>query len=104
MKYMKLTPEQKKAYLQDSSKCPYCGAEGVEGGEVQDEGDQHFQNITCSACNREWVDIYTLSDVDDGEQTCALCNEIIQEGDEVDEGNYGLVHSNCPDFQDDEDQ
>jgi len=63
----KLTPEQKKAYLADSSKCPYCGAVGVEGGEVDCQGDNHYQNIVCTTCGKEWVDIYTLTDVDDAE-------------------------------------
>jgi hypothetical protein len=33
---------------------------------------------------------------------CALCGEPIEPGDKVDEGEYGTVHHNCPDFQGDE--
>ena len=33
---------------------------------------------------------------------CALCGEPIKPGDRTDEGEYGTVHHNCPDFQSDE--
>ena len=33
---------------------------------------------------------------------CALCGEPIVEGERTDEGNYGTVHHNCPDFIEDD--
>lgn len=35
------------------------------------------------------------------EQICPLCNLPIEPGDKTDEGEYGTVHHNCPDFLDD---
>lgn len=62
---MKLTAEQKAAYLADSGKCPFCQAKSLEGGEVQCEGDKHYQNIVCAECDAEWTDVYTLSGIDE---------------------------------------
>lgn len=64
----RLTDEQKAAYLADSGKCPYCGSPDIEGGEVDCQGDAHYQGIVCNACEREWTDTYTLSAVDDGDE------------------------------------
>ena len=98
MIYSKLTPEQKAAYLKDSCKCPHCQAGNFEGGEIQADGESHYQNISCNECGREWVEIYGLVEVDDGEQVCDDCNQIIQEGDEVEEDeNGGFCHVKCPD-------
>jgi hypothetical protein len=102
MKYLKLTPEQKAAYLADSGRCPYCGEEGVEGAEVECEGDKHYQNINCNACGRDWVDVYTLSEIEEGENACDVCGEIIKEGEEVEANDYaGFTHAEClPAYED----
>lgn len=96
MIYKNLTAKQKKKYLADSSKCPYCGSSSIEGSNEDDEGDDKFQNISCDDCGREWVDIYKLAEVDDGEQLCAFCGELITPGADV-FGNGPIVHSQCND-------
>ena len=61
---MKLTDEQKKAYLKNSGKCPYCKSEDISGGFVQVDGDTAWQELTCNDCDEQWNDVYTLSDVE----------------------------------------
>jgi hypothetical protein len=39
---------------------------------------------------------------DVGKDTCPLCGETIEPGDQTDEGECGTVHHNCPDFIDEE--
>ena len=64
---MKLTEEQKKAYLKDSSKCPFCQSEQIEGGPVEIDGDTAWQKVSCLDCDKQWADIYRLADVEEVE-------------------------------------
>jgi Zn-finger nucleic acid-binding protein len=43
--------------------CPYCGAESVEGGFIEVQAGEAFQNMSCSQCRGKWQDIYHLADV-----------------------------------------
>ena len=96
MIYKLLTAEQKAAYLADDEKCPYCKAPGVIGGNAQCDSGSHVQNIHCPACQREWVDIHTLTEVGDGEQCCEECSEILHEGDDVTRCQpAGFAHTAC---------
>lgn len=97
MIYKNLTPEQKAAYLAASSRCPYCQSSDVEGDRHDYAGDEVAQNIHCNDCGREWVDVYRLAEVDDGEQCCDDCGSIIRDGADVlavDGG--GFRHRKCP--------
>lgn len=76
----KLTEAQKAAYLADSSKCPYCGSSDIEGGEVDCQGDNHYQDIQCNACDRTWTDTYSLIAVDDGDEDVAHEDQDSDEG------------------------
>jgi transposase-like protein len=61
----KLTEKMRKEYVEyDGYNCPYCGSEYIEGGEIDYEGNHHFQNIKCSSCKKEWTDIYTLTSIE----------------------------------------
>jgi hypothetical protein len=43
--------------------CPYCGAESIEGGFIQVEAGEAFQDMSCSQCEGKWQDIYRLVDL-----------------------------------------
>jgi transcription elongation factor Elf1 len=60
----KLTPEQKKNYLESPYHCPVCNApnKDIEAGEW--DGEIATQKIHCNGCGAEWGDIYKLIDVE----------------------------------------
>ena len=43
--------------------CPYCRAESIEGGFIQVEAGEAFQDMSCSQCGNQWQDVYRLVDV-----------------------------------------
>lgn len=98
MKYQTLTDEQAKAYLDGrGAKCPYCGSNDISGGDDDHSQDEVFQTIECEACHRCWVDVYKLSEVDDGEICCTLCGGIFVEGEDVEYTTLkGWQHTACP--------
>ena len=62
---MKLTNEQRKAYLQgEGASCPYCGVTDIEGQSVDIDTCHATQEVRCLECGEEWLDIYTLTDVE----------------------------------------
>jgi formate dehydrogenase maturation protein FdhE len=60
----KLTKKQKKAYLEASCICPFCGSRDIEGDHIEVDGQTAWQPITCNFCNKRWHDIYKLVDVE----------------------------------------
>ena len=43
--------------------CPYCAAESNQGGFIQVEAGEAFQDMSCSQCDGKWQDVYRLVDV-----------------------------------------
>lgn len=41
--------------------CPFCGDHDIEGGSIDIEGRNAIQEMSCSACEKEWYDVYTLT-------------------------------------------
>jgi len=60
-----LTKIQKKKYIVNSSQCPYCKSEDIEGGSVKIEHGV-YQEVWCHKCGKEWVDVYVLVDIHEG--------------------------------------
>jgi hypothetical protein len=59
-----LTEEQRANYLATGSNtCPFCGSPHIEGGSVDVDSGGASQEVLCQCCTEEWVDIYTLTDV-----------------------------------------
>lgn len=60
-----LTREQKRTYLKRSgTHCPYCDdnqVEGVSGVEI--DGGGAWQRVRCTNCHKEWLDVYTLTGI-----------------------------------------
>jgi formate dehydrogenase maturation protein FdhE len=90
-----ITPEQQAAYLADANHCPYCGSTQIKGGERDVQDDNTTQNIRCTTCGREWIDIHTLTGVEDADTYCCLCNSQLTVGDVVDKTDEGLAHKAC---------
>jgi hypothetical protein len=95
--YHRLTAEQKMAYLRIGAGCPHCASNDLDGGEVRCEGDHHYQTVSCNACHRTWLDTYTLSDVTDEDDVCALCKCAIADGAKVvvDSGEFHHAPGTC---------
>ena len=63
----RLTRRQAAAYVKDGwAHCPYCKSENIEGGSVDIEGNEAFQEVTCNDCESVWQDVFTLTDALDG--------------------------------------
>jgi transcription elongation factor Elf1 len=50
-----------KEHLENGYTCPACGEDAVEGAEVEINGKEASQVVTCAACEAEWVDVYVLT-------------------------------------------
>ena len=61
----KLTCAQRKAYLKDSNVCPFCQSPKLDivGDEVEIAGREARQEVSCSACEASWTDVYRLASV-----------------------------------------
>ena len=61
-----MTPEQKRNYLTSPDNCPFCGSGDITGRCFSYE-DPSAQIIDCEGCGKSWMDIYTLTDVEEVE-------------------------------------
>lgn len=59
--------EHGSAYMTDEEyvkakgcQCPVCRSADIEGGETDMGGDSATQEISCTACESTWVDVYKL--------------------------------------------
>ena len=51
----------KNEYFDDGFICPYCGEVGIESiNEPVNHGNSITQDVVCSACDKEWKEIYNL--------------------------------------------
>jgi len=63
---MKLTEEQKKAYLENAANlCPFCQSPDITGGPVDINGREAWQEVSCNECHEQWRDVYALAFVED---------------------------------------
>jgi hypothetical protein len=61
-----LTDQQKQAYVKNPTKCPYCGSNDIEGEVTENDCDGNYrQRITCHACGKWWVDVFTLATIEE---------------------------------------
>ncbi len=63
-----ITRQQRDTYLQDGgSRCPFCGSQSMASEVVMYDrltGEIHCQ-IECISCHKDWVDIFTLTNIRD---------------------------------------
>jgi len=55
----------KKKYLKDSSKCPYCDSPEITGGRSNYSGDTMWRTISCNNCSKRWDEVYDLVNVEE---------------------------------------
>lgn len=60
-----LTEKQKRAYINNYGKCPYCGSWELDGDSYDADGNLIVQQIHCLACQRYWNDVYTLTGIEE---------------------------------------
>jgi len=60
-----LTKTEKQAYIKTRyGCCPKCKSTNIEGGSLEMGGNQVWQEVSCIDCGLEFMDIYTLTDVE----------------------------------------
>lgn len=65
MEWKPLTKKKKRAYLKASHRCPYCHVLLVGFKNLEIQGNQVLQEVTCYSCERRWCDIYTLTNMEE---------------------------------------
>jgi len=61
-----LSEEAKADYIKHGgTQCPFCGSEIIEGHSVELDQGYAVQSITCTACGKDWTDVYKLSRIDE---------------------------------------
>lgn len=57
-------PTWKRKYLEsEGQRCPFCGEVNLEGSKQERDYDYISVNMHCTGCDRRWIDVYTLSDI-----------------------------------------
>ena len=60
-----LTPEMVRDYVNSGgARCPFCGSDDIEAGPLEADADSAWGPVTCTACGREWQDVYLLGAID----------------------------------------
>jgi len=63
-----LTQEQSRKYIEQSGvNCPHCNSSNIEGGSMDMNAGNIYQNIWCNDCQEEWTDEYALVGVTETE-------------------------------------
>lgn len=42
------------------TKCPFCRSEDIVGDDINVDGGQATQEMSCNECDAEWEDVYRL--------------------------------------------
>ena len=64
---MALSKEQKEDYIRKGGvRCIYCGSSDITAGVF--EGEAAGQKVECRNCQKEWMDVYELVDVQEIEE------------------------------------
>ena len=61
-----LTSMKKEEYVRNGgTKCPFCFKKNIEGGHIEVDAGEAFQEVQCHDCEKRWRDIYTLIDLEE---------------------------------------
>jgi transposase-like protein len=61
-----LTPEAIARYVKHPYNCPYCQSENIGIIDRDSELDFISQKCKCQDCSKVWVEIYQLTDIEEG--------------------------------------
>jgi transcription elongation factor Elf1 len=65
MKAKALTREQRDNYIESGAQnCPHCGSEILFNGSFNCDIDYASRTVTCEECDNEWVEIFTLTNIE----------------------------------------
>ena len=60
----RITPEKQAEYINaNGGMCPFCGSGDIEGGPVEIDGCEAWQNVSCHDCEEECQDLFKLQSV-----------------------------------------
>lgn len=62
---MAMTEQQKLAYQKNPNECPFCKSTDLDARMFNADGKSAWRDIACGSCDREWRDVYTLTDVEE---------------------------------------
>ena len=66
-----MTPEDRKQYIESRGLfCPFCESKELQVGEIELNEDQCEVEVSCDLCEKEWEEIYTLTDVKSTADEC----------------------------------
>lgn len=60
-----MTEAQKLAYQKNPNECPFCKSKDLDARMFNADGESAWRDVACCGCNREWRDVYTLTDVEE---------------------------------------
>ncbi len=64
MSVNRISPEAQTQYIADGGVCcPFCQSHDITGGDITIDNGIASQDVSCSDCNEEWTDLYSLSGV-----------------------------------------
>jgi hypothetical protein len=43
--------------------CPFCKSQSIEGGFIEVQAGEAYQEMGCAECQKKWQDVYRLADV-----------------------------------------
>jgi formate dehydrogenase maturation protein FdhE len=62
--------KRKEFYLENNGVfCPFCRSDNIESMGISADGAQADASIRCNTCSRDWLDLYSLTDVNLGSYT-----------------------------------
>ena len=53
-----------KEYLKNPNVCPYCNSNDLLASRISVNDSVAVQDISCSNCDKQWTDVYTLTSAD----------------------------------------
>ncbi len=60
----RISPEAQTQYIADGGVlCPFCQSHDITGGVITIDNGIASQDASCSDCNEEWTDLYSLTGV-----------------------------------------
>lgn len=62
-KTTELMVEQRDTYLRNPLRCPFCGGPDIQAGDMTPALRDIYQSVLCLRCNRQWTEMYVLTDI-----------------------------------------
>ena len=60
-----MIPHKDEYLFKNGTFCPFCKIEQIEGSSVEIDAGTARQEMTCCDCEKKWIDVYRLVDVEE---------------------------------------